>query len=531
MFTIVLLFCLTYGIQGQPNPVIDIAEFTSVRGVTEYVPNTAKPIYAFRGIPYAAPPVGDLRFRAPQTAELWIGELDGTAHGPICPQTRIDIMSEDCLLLNIWTPTLEVNQNLSTLVWIHGGSFQWGSGNSRSGTELASFEDVIVVTINYRLAVMGFFTTGDANAPGNVGLMDAQMAIQWLRTHIGRFGGDPDSITIFGESAGGMAVSALVLSPSSQGLFKRAISQSGTLTAPNRANPWTTAASQSRTIAEILGCAWTSTEAVVECMRGLDWEDIEYHGTGIQPYPAIDGTWLPDWPFNMYNMGEFNRIDYLLGYNRDEGYFFIFGADPNRENIRELFRAYIARYYNENVDAITEAVLQEYVDFNQTDPDYYVFAYSNLIGECSYNGPSNDVARKTAALYPNVYMYHFNHRPGWSSNSDWVTATHGDEIPFVFGAPFSASGGSYTEQGRALSRQMMSYWANFAKTGNPNGAGLPTWPRVTCQNIDYMELVYNPRAEQNYVPNRMRVWMETVPALDTYRAQFYRGFPWSCPSQ
>ncbi|CAH1788502.1 unnamed protein product, partial [Owenia fusiformis] len=325
-----IVFVVTF---GQEDPVVRITDTASVRGIISYVPDNPRPAYNFLGIPYAAPPIGDNRFRVTQPFQMWTGERDATEYGSSCPQLNSFDYDEDCLFLNIWTPTLDPTANKAVMLYIHGGSMRSGSG-MRNGTGFAVLQDVIKVAINYRLGVLGFWTTGDAQAPGNYGFLDQQFAIQWVRQHIAAFGGDPNRITIYGASAGGVSVSAQVLSPMNAGLVTRAISQSGVAIAANRVNPYFIETPKSDLIALSVGCVDTDPGLVVACMRLLDMETILRHEAGVWPEPVIDGTFMPDYPINLYNQGRFNKIPYILGFNRDEGWTFSGWTPPTRENIR-----------------------------------------------------------------------------------------------------------------------------------------------------------------------------------------------------
>ncbi|CAH1801283.1 unnamed protein product [Owenia fusiformis] len=534
LWTLLLVqFTFLYlGTQGQGGPIVEVGVGSTVRGVEEFMPNSNKPVYNFMGIPFAAPPINNLRFQPPQEIPLWTGELDGTDYGDICPNAFpwLPAISENCLFLNVWTPSTSQNSNMAVMVWMAGGGLQFGDGDIYEGTELAALEDVVVVTFNFRVGVLGFLTMGDSNAPGNVGILDQRMAFQWVQRHIQSFGGNPDAVTIFGESAGAMSVSYHLVSPMSRGLYLRAIGQSGVSTSCGTmcVVPTEVAVNRSFVIAQSVGCPQRDSAGVIACLRNLDWEDIEDHSFEYLPGPYMDGTFFTDFPLSTYSTGEFNRVDYLLGFNHDEGYMALGDLEPNRENIAALIRDNLAATYPENLDAIHQACMDVYVDYDSmvTDEDYER-AYSYLLGDRGFAGPSHDVARKHS-IHARTFLYLFNHRPQWLDLPAWVTAVHASDIPYVFGEPFTDSLLEFNEAGRALSRQMMTYWANFAKTGDPNGNGLPVWPQVNCSSSHHMELVENPRAGERFQTARMTLWMDTIPALDTSR--IYRGMPWACPS-
>ncbi|CAH1803045.1 unnamed protein product, partial [Owenia fusiformis] len=265
-----VLICTLLGCVSGQNAVIWITETGSVRGEENYLLDDPRPIYAFKGIPYAYPPTGTMRFQPPRMLPIWDGERSALGYGDRCHQNRdYTNMSEDCLYLNIHTPTLDSSSRLAVMVNIHGGGL-----------------------------TAGFFTTGDSNAPGNNGLLDQQMAIQWVKQHIQRFGGDPDRITIMGGSGGGVSVSTQILSPTNAGLFQRAICNSGVATAVARVNTRDEEVEKSLVVAAALECVELDNAGLVECMQNLDPYSITDHGSGQTLYPYVDGTFLTHLPFN-----------------------------------------------------------------------------------------------------------------------------------------------------------------------------------------------------------------------------------------
>ncbi|CAH1789747.1 unnamed protein product [Owenia fusiformis] len=509
---------------------VQLSRTATVKGSLSYLDWNPRPVFVFKGIPYGKPPLGELRFRPPRSFGLWKGRRDALKYGDRCHQKRdYKYMSEDCLFLNIHSPNLNPTNKLAVIVNIHGGGLTKGSGN-RGATALCLMNNVLFVTMNYRLGPLGFFTTGDDNAPGNVGLLDQQMAIRWVKRYISKFGGDPNRITIMGDSGGGVSVSTQVLSPTNAGLFQRVISNSGVATAPGRVNTRHDEVNKSSKVAAAVGCSQLTKSASMRCLRNVDPGRLTSHGASVEPlYPYVDGTFLTDLPFNAYNTGKFNRIEYLLGFNRDEGVYFFNGLTPNKNNIKSLITSYTKRFYPKNTKAIVDEIMSVYVRNKglTTDADY-AKAYSNFVGDLRYIGPTNDVARKHS-VYNRVYMFFFNHRPAYSSYPAWVSATHSDQKSYIMEFPFSKPNGGFSSAGKSLSRHIMKYYTNFAKTGNPNGSGLPVWPRLTCTNGEYMQLVYGPKPGERYQPKRMELWTETIPRLDTHRLPNYKGFPWTCP--
>ncbi|XP_035672080.1 putative inactive carboxylesterase 4 [Branchiostoma floridae] len=318
---------------GNGVPVVRTAS-GDVRGTVQHTNDLPdKPVYSFLGIPYAAPPVGDLRFRTPQPVAPWKGVRNATRLGPYCPQgpSMLYILpfqlqhhdfDEDCLTLNVETPTVANDTRLPVLLWIHGGSFQIGTGRPQPFAAMAAHQDVVVVTINYRLGALGFLSTGDENAPGNFGFLDQIQAMTWVKENIRNFGGDPDRVTLFGESAGAMSVCYHVVSPLCKGLFRRAISQSGTC---NSFGTIIKPLGVATTLAEAVGCDGKDTGSMVSCLRQKPADEL----VGAQQDvikssmwdsfgPVVDGSFLPAHPDDLYDRGRAHPVDYLLGVTNDE---------------------------------------------------------------------------------------------------------------------------------------------------------------------------------------------------------------------
>jgi bile salt-stimulated lipase len=353
--------------------------------------------FAFKGIPYAAPPVGDLRFSAPVPHPGWSGVKDATEHGNRCPSSGwlADYGGdEDCLFLNVYSRNLIGRR--AVMVWIHGGSFTGGHGDTfLYGPDHLMTDDVVVVTINYRLGFLGFFSTGDAAASGNWGLKDAVQALRWVKENIARFGGDPDNVTIFGESAGGVAVHYLVLSEYANGLYHKAISQSG-----SALNPWAYQSNPARVadnLAQSLGLLYTSSQDLVDQLRNVHFSEFVIHQPGwldidkprgfssfdIAPCsePFANGPVIIDHrtPMEIMQAGDFNDIPYISGYMSDESMFM------QREHIIDDD---IFRFFNDNPWAMVPEL---------------------------WNIPHSDPAvNEIAAAFRNLY---FN---GEAPNDDWM---------------------------------------------------------------------------------------------------------------
>jgi len=435
-------------------------------------------VKAFLGLPYAAPPVGDLRWKAPQPPAKWKGERDATKFGAHCAQVRIfdDIAfqdagpSEDCLFLNVYAPAgASARSKLPVMFWIHGGGYAAGSSSEpRHNGDFLPTRGVVLVTINYRLGVFGFLATADlakeANgAAGNYGLLDMVAALQWVKANIRNFGGDPENVTIFGESAGSFAVSTLMASPAARGLFQKAIGESGSAfagTPPTgsleaeemKDGDWV-ASLGVKSMQELR--AWPA-EKILEATKGQLMN-------GFPPY--VDGKLLTEPVEATYAGGKQAHVPLLAGWNRDESTglakgmtvdkWKAFAADQFKDRAGEFLKLYPG-----NSDAQAARSAADY-----SSDAFIAFGTWKWIEAHRQTGESS------------VYRYHFELPALPSKYHPDAAAFHSDDIEYVFGTLDTRPGETVRPEDRKLSEQMMSYWTNFAKTGDPNGAGLPEWPR------------------------------------------------------
>jgi para-nitrobenzyl esterase len=448
-------------------------------------------VSAFLGIPYAAPPVGALRWRAPEPHAAWTAPREATALGPACAQSEGGLgqrgpFSEDCLTLNVWTPRVDPAARAPVMVFIHGGAFVHGSSNQEGydGAALAAM-GVVVVSMNYRLGAFGFLahpalTAEDAHgSSGNAGLLDQQAALRWVQTNIAGFGGDPDNTTIFGESAGAMSVCAHIASPLAAGLFRRAIGQSGsclTFSTPLRAPAGSTRAdaeSLGTAVADALGC--TGAADVLACMRGKPADEViaaapgsEEIGGGLTLAPNIDGYVLAEPPAQAYAAGRINAIDGAVGgVNQDEATLFTRTAPVETE------AEYAAAVMRLVPDHATEALALYPASAYPTPRD----AYNALITDVVFTCPTRGQLRAIAARGATAYLYQLTRPTGFGTLSG-LGVYHGSELPFVFGNLTVRSGMSAAD--RAFAGQVMGYWTRFAATGDPDGAGATEWPPHTA---------------------------------------------------
>ncbi|XP_066292299.1 acetylcholinesterase-like [Branchiostoma lanceolatum] len=448
-------------------------------------------VHAFLGVPFAHPPVGERRFRRAERLPPWDGVYNATTRPNACIQgSQNTQMSEDCLYLNVFQPT-DVPAGAAVMVWIHGGAFNSGAGALYYGGILAAIEGVIVVTVNYRLSVLGFLYTGTDDAPGNMGLTDQLLALQWVQDNIPSFGGDSSKVTIFGESAGATSVGLHLLSQESRNVFSRAVLQSGTVLLPGMVNTVPEAADKAMALSERLGCPTEQgTAALLTCLRS---QDAQQFVTSTLFVPVMDNEFLPANQADSLDDGMFKRADIMIGANTNEGFLILsisgFSVESLSSANRELFKQAIDRVISKELNELAfEAVEFQYTDWLHPDADTrYRDILAAVGGDYPFVCPAVTTARAHARFGTNVYMYEFGYRPTNSRRPDWVQASHGDEVYFVFGIPTVPAYG-YSSEDAEVSRKMMRHWANFAKTGDPNDGNTneAVWNPFTETDRAYM---------------------------------------------
>ena len=403
------------------------------------------------------------------------------------PTTRV---SEDCLYLNVWVPKTQPRiRRSAVLVWIYGGGFYSGTTtlNIYDGKILAAMNSIIVVSIGYRVGALGFMSMGNAAAPGNAGMFDQLMGLEWVQQNIRYFGGDPNNVTLCGESAGSVSVSLHLFSPLSRSKFHRAIMQSGTANMPWGTLTMSEAKRRSLELVGMLECDKSyDLEAMVDCMRRISPQkmvEMQWVSRGVMQFPflpVIDGAFLIEPPEVSLRRKSFKKCPILLGSNLNEGSFFIIyelndwltldSIQMNQiefqKSIDMLFFTY-PQYPKRNNEFGLDAIAYQYTNWLETSNHRNnVAQLDNAVGDCHFTCHVNHFAHTYASAGENVYMYYFTQR--YSSNPwpEWMGVLHGDEIVFTFGEPFKPGlKVNYTDAERELSRQMMMYWTNFAKTG------------------------------------------------------------------
>ncbi|XP_005415159.1 PREDICTED: cocaine esterase-like [Chinchilla lanigera] len=504
-----------------------------VRGSLVHVEGTDARVHTFLGIPFAKPPLGPLRFAPPEAPEPWSGVRDATSHPAMCLQddhfsseglrpfnmTMPSIlipMSEDCLYLNIYTPEhVYEGSSLPVMVWIHGGALVVGMASLYDGSILAASENVVVVIIQYRLGVLGFFSTGDQHATGNWGYLDQVAALHWVQQNIAHFGGNPDRVTIFGESAGGTSVSSHVLSPMSQGLFHGAIMESGVALLPDLISSSHEAIST--VVANMSGCGNIDSEAMVRCLRGKSEEEIVAITKSLKIIPAVvDGAFLPRHPQELLASADFQPVPSIIGVNNNEyGWIIpmIFGSADNqkkmnRETLRGVLQSMAAQLMLPA--EFDDLLMEEYMGDNE-DPQVLQLQFHEIMADSMFVIPALKVAHFHRS-HGTVYFYEFQHPPNFLKNirPPHVKADHSDEVHFVFGNFLWGTKAPFTEEEKLLNRRMMKYWANFARNGNPNGEGLPHWPALDDEEL-HLQLDTEPTVGHALKASRLKFWMETLP--------------------
>jgi para-nitrobenzyl esterase len=500
---LILLITVLYscpGIAQQPAPVMveeGLLQGSFEAGLTVY-----------KGVPFAAPPIGDLRWRAPLPATKWEGIRQATQFAP-CPMQGGNPpsgKSEDCLYLNIWTPTKSVDESIPVFVWIYGGGFSFGCASEPLyyGEKLAN-KGVVFVSITYRVAQLGFLSHPELSAEspnhvsGNYGLLDMIAALQWIQKNIAAFGGNPNKVTIFGESAGAISVSMLCASPLAKGLFHGAISQSGGSFGPSR--PTTYPGENMKTLkqAETEGIEFAKNAGVnsIAELRKIDAEKLP-SGWGMPgTWPIVDTWVIPDDQYRLYESGKFNDIPVLIGYNSDEGASFWPSKKPED-------------YIN--------GVKIRYGKF----ADDLIKAYP--VGDTCVPKTARDLARDAAFGWhtwswarlqsqtgrSKVFYYYFDQHPDFPAGSPQAGygSPHGQDLAYVF-QHLDASNPLTSKTDIEISEAMATYWTNFARYQDPNGPGVPEWKAFSMASPEVMYFSQKPYMGQ--VPSA-----ESLKVLDAY---------------
>jgi para-nitrobenzyl esterase len=461
------------------------------KGKVEGAFTTDKQVIAFKGIPYAAPPMGDLRWKPPMAAAKWKGTHSATNFGSHCVQSGgyPDMVfhdpgpSEDCLTLNVWTPAnAKPDSHLPVMVWIYGGGFTTGgTSENRQDGQFLAHRNVIIVSMNYRLGIFGFFVhpelTAESpnHASGNYGLMDQAAALQWVKRNINSFGGDPANVTIFGESAGSFAVSTLMASPQTRDLISKAIGESGGAFYSGGLGYQPREALEQRNV-EFAQTAFGTSK--LADLRKLSPDDLVKAATAKTTPPAprfgpdIDGDFLPESVPSIYAAGKQAHVPLLAGWNADEVRASVLFANP--PVTAESFTAQADKEFGERArDFLSVYPATTDAEALASAGD---FASDRFIAFSTWRWIEAQIKTGNAP----VYRYFFTlGNPGDNNHRASMGAFHSDDIEYVFGTLDSRLGAVWRPEDRKLSDQIGQYWTNFARTGDPNGTGLPRWPTST----------------------------------------------------
>lgn len=505
-----------------------LVETTSgyIRGFTQDIEGTT--VYTYLGIPFAQPPVGDLRFRRPVPIEKWTDVFNATSLGNSCVQIPFEsfqdkkgkksedawnpntALSEDCLHLNIWVPEVSAGSaKLTTMVWIYGGGFVTGTStlDVYNGAMLAALQNVIVVSMNYRLGPLGFLYLDTEEAPGNMGLLDQQLALQWIHSNVVYFGGSPQDLTLFGESAGAASVAYHMMANDSRDLFHSAILQSGSSLAHWAYNSPEVSLKYAENLAKAFDCESPNRKSMISCLRDVDAGELSKRMfyLSITPVtfnfvPTIDNQFIYESPSKFINSGHFPAKKLLLGVNRNEALYFLFYAIyaemewPNntlsQSNYLKILPLALSNNGFEKLEIkkdklVIDAILDRYEsNLLPGDTRDYLMILDDIIGDFAFKCPVIQLAQNYAkSPGSSVYFYEFNHRPSVSDWPAWSGSLHGDEVQFLFGLTLKPEA-AYTMDEQKLSQDMMQYWTNFAKTGKPSA----DWDIYSHEDESYRKL-------------------------------------------
>ena len=447
----------------------------------------------FKGVPFAKPPIGELRWKVPQSVEKWQGVKQAFeyAPAPIQAGNPASGISEDCLYLNIWTPAKSSNDKVPVLVWIYGGGFSFGASSDPvfDGRYLAN-KGVVLVTIAYRVGQLGFLAHPELSAEstnhvsGNYGLLDQIEALKWIKHNIAAFGGDPNKVTIFGESAGGISVSMLAASPLTKGLFHGAISQSGGSFGPSRkiSFPGENMTLLSQAEAEGVGYVKQHGASSIAELRKMKAENFIPAGWSLPGgWPIVDGFVITDDQYQLYEQGKFNDVPVLVGYNSDEGASFVWNNDP--------------KLFVEGVNTRFGPYAQSLFDAYPMGNNQISRMARNLVRDAAFGWHTWSWAKLQAIQGQSpAYLYFFDQHPEHSKGSPKFNygSPHGQEVAYVF-QNLDSNNPEVSQADLQLSDAISSYWTNFAKFGNPNGKALLNWPKFEQESEKVMYFQQKPK--------------------------------------
>ncbi|XP_061773332.1 carboxylesterase 5A-like [Nerophis ophidion] len=539
LFSVYLLHLVAVEAQetqgGSIDPVVSLTN-GQIRGGIVSVKGTETKVKQFLGIPFARPPVGPLRLAAPQDPEPWDGERDGTRQPPMCIQDSEMVvnaskvmsvqytppeLSEDCLYLNVYTQAgVKRGDKLPVMVWLHGGGLAIGAASQYDGAPLAAYENIVVVIVQFRLGILGFLGTGDEHLRGNWGFLDQLAALKWVQENIEAFGGNPQAVTIAGESAGGISASILTLSPQAQGLFHRAIFQSGVA----MVGAYTSRPSLGlvKIVGNLTGCNDITSQILVQCLRGKSKQELIDATKKMKIYlgAVVDGVFLTDTAEEVLKRKEVMQVPVMMGItNHEFGWIlptnFVHSGWENGMT-RESVLAMLNMFQPAGASSTNSLIADEYLKTAKT-PEDIRDRFTELMGDLLMTLPVVKVADYHRDAGIPVYMYEFGYRADLYKHTrpTFVKADHGDDAIFVFGGCFWGGDvkiiGNFSKEDDSHCLTMMKYWGNFVRSGSPNGPGMVPWPPYDRQKQEYMAFDLKLSVRQKLREDRVHFATVTLP--------------------
>ncbi|KAM7430419.1 hypothetical protein ABFA07_018858 [Porites harrisoni] len=528
------------------DPEVNTSSGTVV-GKLETLPN-GKSVYEYLGIPYAKPPVNKLRFARPQSFKSWPGKRPAKEFGSACPQPRFDTPNfkreigkenEDCLFLNVFVPaTSNTEGKMAVMVWIHGTGlasfssspkfrgFSMGSSSEYPAHVLAGYNDVIVVTFNYRLGILGFLSSvPGTNKTGNYGMFDQIQALTWVHDNIAYFGGDPDKVTVFGHGTGATSVALHLISPKPNVLFQRAIMQSGAASAPYL--PRKASNESVQKLAAAANCSFDDN--LITCLREKSAEEIISLQSNIPTKalmelsnPVVDDDFIVGSPQKRYQKKKFfDNVQIMAGFTTHESSLDVFLRLGNASQVsKEEFKNVTGTLFEGLTQnkSVEQLVQYQYADDSDTTARERMIDFQS---DFMTVAPMLFEAKALRKAGRPVYFYVFEHRPDFSKLPEWAGAFHGADIGFVFGAPFANISSlmeffipKYSEIEKGLSLYIMRLWTDFAKLGDPNGSDSPvTWPKFSKVKRSYLALDVKPKEKQKYRAKELKFLNSLIPKV------------------
>lgn len=544
MYSLVLQACLLACVQlvQSSRGKVVLTKHGYIVGLEDTITykNHERTIYKFLGVPYAEKPIGNLRFKRPQPLKMAGVVYNATYFRPVCIQhlsfynasiklawpgfTNEKGSNEDCLYVNIYTPERILAKRYPVIVYIHGGSFVAGTPvRDESPGDFMPTEDVVLVTVQYRLGIFGFFSTGTLDAPGNVGLLDQVEALKWVQENIESFGGDPNSVTLLGESAGGASVTFHYLTPLSKGLFHRAIAISGVDFSPFAIKPKETVLEMSAQIARNVNCYDEEPSAMLQCLRSVPVDDFLEINGGIPVFltPFVDNYFLPNHPKKMREQGLFQKLPLMTGFVSHEGSFILKGNEPkyNKQGLRKYLERFAKEQYGAVSSFAVDALEFQYTPWTDlNDAAKFRKKLVEMLSDFFIAAPTHDLLTVHSDNGPPTYLFEFTHRSKLKiRHPKWMGVVHGDTTAYKFGAPLlnKTMLVKFDDDDKNVSDILVHLCLNFAKFGNPTPSRVRgiQWDAYNSSTKAYLKINNNPSMANHFHPARMAFWNHYFPRL------------------